>query len=304
MKPFLMIRTEDETGISGTGVVAEGVEFLDGTVVIRWQTHQSDHHSTVVWDSIEKCPGDPRTQRQDDHPLLRRTSSTLSSPVLTVAEETTWLLQRPAFKERPATIDEFLGPKYLNIEDKVRPGIRLALKDIFGHGVPNGKRISQVEAAMVTGAIGIGKTTLASIALPYMVHWVLCLKDPQDFYELLPGSRIAFMQMSTSETHAREVIFGDIKARIDSSPWFKDWPYDKRYAKQIRFEKNIWILPGDSARQPSKATTSWEEFLTKQTRTRLPRRRTTLSKATIRLSLVLLLVLWITLILSVKVIEG
>lgn len=53
MRPFLMIRTEDETGISGTGVVAEGVEFLDGTVVIRWQTHGDDHHSTVVWASIE-----------------------------------------------------------------------------------------------------------------------------------------------------------------------------------------------------------------------------------------------------------
>ncbi len=52
MKPFLMIRTEDETGISGTGVVAEGVVFLDGTVVIRWQTRNA-HHSTVVWGSIE-----------------------------------------------------------------------------------------------------------------------------------------------------------------------------------------------------------------------------------------------------------
>lgn len=48
-----MVRTEDETGISGTGVVAEGVEFLDGRVVIRWQTHGDSHHSTVVWDSIE-----------------------------------------------------------------------------------------------------------------------------------------------------------------------------------------------------------------------------------------------------------
>lgn len=168
-------------------------------------------------------------------------------PPLSLTEETLWMLAHPQFTERPATIDEFLGVKYLNIEEKVRPGIKLALKDIFGHGVPDGDRISKVEAAMVTGAIGIGKTTLASIALPYMVHWCLCLKDPQDFYGLLPGSRIAFMQMSTSETHAREVIFGDIKARIDASAWFKNWPYDKKYTKQIRFDKDIWILPGDSA---------------------------------------------------------
>lgn len=53
MRVFLMIRDEDETGISGTGIVAQGVEFDDGRVVIRWQTHGNDHHSTVVWDSID-----------------------------------------------------------------------------------------------------------------------------------------------------------------------------------------------------------------------------------------------------------
>jgi hypothetical protein len=30
------MRDEDETGISGTGAVAEGVEFSDGTVALRW----------------------------------------------------------------------------------------------------------------------------------------------------------------------------------------------------------------------------------------------------------------------------
>jgi len=48
-----MIRDEDETGISGTGVVAEGIEFSDGRVALRWQTHGNDHHSTVIWDDIE-----------------------------------------------------------------------------------------------------------------------------------------------------------------------------------------------------------------------------------------------------------
>ena len=29
---------EDKTGISGTGRIAEGVEFLDGTATLRWMT--------------------------------------------------------------------------------------------------------------------------------------------------------------------------------------------------------------------------------------------------------------------------
>jgi hypothetical protein len=66
---------------------------------------------------------------------------------------------------------------------------------------------------------------------------------------LLPGSRIAFMQMSTSGPQAKEVVFGDIKARIEYSPWFQNnFPYDKNFKNQIRFpQKDIWILPGDSA---------------------------------------------------------
>lgn len=164
-----------------------------------------------------------------------------------IARETQWLLDHPEFTERPATMEEFLGPDYLNIASKIRPGIRKALCDIFDQD-PENLRISQYERAMVTGGIGIGKTTFASIALPYMAHWVLCLKDPQEYFNLLPGSRIAFMQMSTSEQQAREVIFGDIQARIKNSKWFRDnFPMDPKFTRQIRFDKDVWILPGDSA---------------------------------------------------------
>lgn len=33
---FVLQRDEDETGVSGTGVVAEGIEFSDGVVALRW----------------------------------------------------------------------------------------------------------------------------------------------------------------------------------------------------------------------------------------------------------------------------
>lgn len=37
MRTFHLVRNEDVTGNSGTGVVAEGVEFSDGTVALRWR---------------------------------------------------------------------------------------------------------------------------------------------------------------------------------------------------------------------------------------------------------------------------
>lgn len=163
------------------------------------------------------------------------------------AKEIAWLAANPAFSERPASIREFVGPHYLDIEDGVRAEVLRVLVDIFGEE-PNNFKLSKFRQAIATGGIGWGKSTVASIALCYMVHWLLCLKNPQKFFGLLPGSRIAAMMMSTSEKQARQVIFSDIKARIDNSPWFKaKYPYDPKFRNQIRFPKDIWVIPGDSS---------------------------------------------------------
>lgn len=51
MKYFMLKRFEDETGFSGTGVVAEGIVFSDGTVVYRWLTKTP---TTVIANNIEE----------------------------------------------------------------------------------------------------------------------------------------------------------------------------------------------------------------------------------------------------------
>lgn len=38
MRTFKLVRTEDFSGVSGTGEVAEGAQFSDGTCVMRWLT--------------------------------------------------------------------------------------------------------------------------------------------------------------------------------------------------------------------------------------------------------------------------
>ncbi|MFF8768509.1 hypothetical protein ACF07Q_28675 [Nocardiopsis dassonvillei] len=47
---FRLIRDRDVTGASGTGHVADGVHWPDGTATVRWR---SDRASTVHWDSID-----------------------------------------------------------------------------------------------------------------------------------------------------------------------------------------------------------------------------------------------------------
>lgn len=46
---FELHRIEDESGVSGTGHVADGVEFEDGTCVLRWRTK---FRSTAIYESI------------------------------------------------------------------------------------------------------------------------------------------------------------------------------------------------------------------------------------------------------------
>lgn len=162
--------------------------------------------------------------------------------------EAMWLAdpKHEHFKYRPATIREFCGAEYLDIAQSVRPGVMDALVEIFGDTIDT-HLISASREALFTGGIGIGKTTLASIALPYMVHWVQCLNNPQEFYGLMSGSRIAFMMMSTSERQARDVLFDDVKARIDNSPWFKQYsPRDTKFDTRIKFPNDIFIIPGGS----------------------------------------------------------
>lgn len=47
---FILYRTEDVSGISGTGPVAEGIEFHDGQAVISWfgKFHSLEVHPSVV----------------------------------------------------------------------------------------------------------------------------------------------------------------------------------------------------------------------------------------------------------------
>jgi hypothetical protein len=47
---FHLLRLEDVSGISGTGVVAEGCQFTNGTTVLTWLNHLS---STTIYHSID-----------------------------------------------------------------------------------------------------------------------------------------------------------------------------------------------------------------------------------------------------------
>lgn len=48
-KTFYLHRNEDESGISGTGRIAQGIVFDNGKVALTWL---SDHPSVTIYDNI------------------------------------------------------------------------------------------------------------------------------------------------------------------------------------------------------------------------------------------------------------
>jgi hypothetical protein len=47
---FLLIRRRDVSGVTGTGVVAEGIQFSDRTVAVRWYGAAP---ATAVWQNVD-----------------------------------------------------------------------------------------------------------------------------------------------------------------------------------------------------------------------------------------------------------
>lgn len=89
---------------------------------------------------------------------------------------------------------------------------------------------------------------VVSIILTYCTYLMGCIKDPQSYFGLRAGSAIQMMNMANNEVKAKKIVFGEVKARIDHSPWFKNrFNYKQDVTSELRFPNNIFIIPGNSA---------------------------------------------------------
>ncbi len=152
------------------------------------------------------------------------------------------------------------SPEYLNLGEEIYPVVLQDLADTFP-GEPKDMQPKH-EEIIFDEAIGSGKSFKLSILATYMAYKLLCLRNPQKFFRLAPGSKIAIMNMSVSASQAKRVVFGEIKSKVDYSPWFqKHYPPNPRIRSELQFDpspenmkkaekriyKNIYIIPGSSS---------------------------------------------------------
>ena len=97
--------------------------------------------------------------------------------------------------------------------------------------------------AILTGAIGWGKSTFAEIAMCRMLYEISCLRDPQKVYGLMKGSVIVLLNVGVTLDNARKVVFQGIKSKLHTSPYFNnEFPFDA-WKNELRFPNNIWVFP-------------------------------------------------------------
>lgn len=141
----------------------------------------------------------------------------------------------------PASPEEFIeSPEFLgnSLNNEYWPVVKNDVLDFY----ESGKR-----EMCCCEAIGSGKSYKSAIIAAYEVHRLLCLKNPQKTLGLSSDSKLTVVNMGTRAMQARKVVFSKIKGRIDSCLWFKAlYPYNKKITSELRFPKNIYIVPGNS----------------------------------------------------------
>jgi intein/homing endonuclease len=85
-------------------------------------------------------------------------------------------------------------------------------------------------------------TMIASILIWLQWYEVATIYNPQEYYNLAPGSTIAFMTLSRTELQSKRVIFSDVFKRFQS-PFNKDYfPPNPRYQKEIQIAQNNTVV--------------------------------------------------------------
>lgn len=148
------------------------------------------------------------------------------------------------YHSKPVPIETFIhDPYYLGkVASELHPKWKEDLFAIFSPGSP-------IFEWVLTGAIGIGKTTLAAIGMCRKLYEMSCLRDPPSYYGLLPESMIVFGIYSITKHQVADTGYSKVKGMLDTSPYFRlDFARNLKIDSVIDFGpttgKKLKVIPG------------------------------------------------------------
>ena len=149
--------------------------------------------------------------------LLRILQEIAESPIgYSPTYEEIWLAD---FKEIPVDINTFLtSTTYLGKTNRegeaVYPFWKNALNEFFAAG-------NSYYEWVLTGATRIGKSSTAITATAYMLYRLMCLRDPQKFFNKKEVSKFSVLFFNVTKDLARGVAFREFNDTLKESPWFQ-----------------------------------------------------------------------------------
>lgn len=129
------------------------------------------------------------------------------------------------FKELPTDIITFIkDPKYLghawHLADgtcKLYPFWEDKLQELFPDPYT-----TNFNNFIESGARGLGKSEIAITCGLYLMHRLMCLKNPHEYLNLKPTEKVAFAFMNITKILAEEIGISKFQATVKASPWFME----------------------------------------------------------------------------------
>jgi len=196
----------------------------------RWHTVRTESESTerMVTDIDRMSPSERKLLRLVFEQLVKNDHTALR------------VMQSLEYEETPVSPEKFLTDPYYfgEVGKGLYPWIKADIPRLFNQGF---------EEVVLTGAQRTGKDTFAHIALSYLIHLLLCLKDPATSYGLAKGSTLHCVLLSATQEKAKEVVFGGLIEKIRQSPWFMKFGKSmKMLSEDLRFPKGIVVKGAES----------------------------------------------------------
>lgn len=94
------------------------------------------------------------------------------------------------------------------------------VEEVFDIEVERYHNFALEAGVIVHNSIGVGKTTAAVLAMLYHLYKTMCMKDPQSFFSLAPGTKIEYAFLNNTMASSYGVAYQSFQAFIQESPWF------------------------------------------------------------------------------------
>lgn len=134
----------------------------------------------------------------------------------------------------------YLGPDC----ERIYPYWRDVVIDIFRE---DRKPEEKINSIILSGSIGTGKSTVAEIIALRKLYELSCFRNINALFHLMSKTSIMFLYFSVNKQQAVHTGFGELRAWVDSSPYFKEhFPRRERLNDVLIFPEGLTIAYGST----------------------------------------------------------